>query len=398
MAKQNVILGQHQPQPKVSQQALTGQLALDSDLSLCSTNLQLTISQDILQHKVQMLDAQMQELIDKKESHSLNVELLQNAIEKGEVEKVGSLLNSRIQQKLSNKEADQLMSLALVVQQDEILDVLTTSDKIDLQSLIFEKCKANLMFWAITHCKFDIANKLAQNSTVDIDATQCGQTVPNWIIHTVWRHPDSQDQAVELMQTLCNRGMNVNKNSIDQGIPINLAIKDQNWLIFNVLLNHKNINVNLPDGFGQTPIIAAIDSQNQEAFEALLNHKNIDVNLPNPKDGKTPLDYAVEHDRVEMVKGLLEKYPGKINSALLYVKSPEVLGLLLDNGADIHQPVRGESVEKRCKSSAKFQEQQKWFLEYQQSNCMNIKQADTFTLPDTHLVGESKSEEVHEGA
>ncbi len=109
-------------------------------------------------------------------------------------------------------------------------------------------------------------------------------------------------------------------------------------------LLHKGYDVNDLDEKGYTPLRCAINAGNDTMIKFLLNHPNIDVNLPSSKDGWTPLHCAVEKGHIALVNFLLELHVNinavdvngftPLHLTILY-KRVEIAQLLLKAQADV---------------------------------------------------------------
>ena len=404
MEKATVISGPHKSQVEVPQHAWTEPLSLSSPsylfssyVSLLSKNPKLTIEQHIWQHKVQVIAGQMQEWLAKKASHCRNVELLNEAIESRQVGKVQDLLGI-LQDKLSNEEAAKLVDSAIASNQDEIVDALVASNKIDVNSLIYRKSES-MLHHAIRHSP-DIAKALANNLQIDINSITegrrtgypVGSTALHCIIHEAKRAHNANDQGkveklVEVAKILISREIQVNVKDSQGNTPLILAIEYNNMPLFEALFTHPKLDVN-PCTNRRSPLHSAIEKKNMPAFNLLLTHQNINVNAI-ARSQNAPLHVAVDRDNTEMVKALVNDNRVEIDARdyfsctpLHYVKSPEVLRLLLDNGADIHLPDdKGLSFAKKCERDQEFQDQKVWLAEYQQQS-LKASGYDAFALPE----------------
>jgi len=73
-----------------------------------------------------------------------------------------------------------------------------------------------------------------------------------------------------------------------------------------LLLEHKDIAVNIQDSHGWTALICATYKRHAEIVKLLLEHKDIDINIQN-YNGETALIIATKGEYTEIVK-LLENY------------------------------------------------------------------------------------------
>ena len=111
--------------------------------------------------------------------------------------------------------------------------------------------------------------------------------------------------------------------------PLNIAIVKNNIEIVKLLLNCKNINVNLKTTFSNTestPLFTAINTNNIEVLKLLLNNKKVDINLKCKIDGDiypdeivTPLHKAIDVGNTEIVNELLNCKEININLPSYYL-------------------------------------------------------------------------------
>lgn len=415
MAKQKVISGSAQPQIEVSPQALTSQLALfspsflSSYISLSSKNPNLTPWQLSCQHQVQVGVEKMQKSLDKKELHDINVKLLKNAIKKGEVEKVRSMLGEEIKLELSPEEATQLVKSAIDSDQVAIVDVLAKSNQININSFRYGGIPQGALDYAIRISRFGVAKVLANNSKINIASAEIASKVVNSIFSIV----------NEINETSHNKSEQDRQNPLEEIVQI---------------LVGRQIDVNIQNHHTRLTLLhQAIQYNNLSIFKVLLTHPNIDIQVQ-ANCMLTPLDYAVGDDRFEMVEELLAKYCERgiidtkyLTKALFHVQSREVFNRLVACGADIYAQVGTQSFDEKCNSDDQyFRKQKELLLEYVNGpNAKSARSSDPNTpfkltieanntdidsavkskqeVPeeeqdtDINLVGESKQEEVHEG-
>ena len=117
-----------------------------------------------------------------------------------------------------------------------------------------------------------------------------------------------------------------------------------------LLLNHKDVNVNLPrNGNGFTPLHTAVCHDHPDCVKLLLAHNDIEVNKPDTdpdRDRFTPLHLAVSNGHVECVRALLthkaidtntRNTKGQTPLACAYENSVKnmqvIIDLLLEHGA-----------------------------------------------------------------
>lgn len=255
-----------------------------------------------------------------------------------------------------------------------------------------------MLHHAIRHSA-DIAQALANNPEIDINSIKkgcikgypAGSTALHYIIREVNKTfgcvQDMVGKLVEVAKILISREIQVNVHDSQGYTPLTLAIELQSMLLFNELLKHSKLDVNLCTN-KTGPLHCAIERNNMPVFETLLKRPEINVNA-RIKYQTAPLHVAVDKDNAEMVKALLAHDQVEIDAIdtlcctpLHYVKSPEVLRLLLDNGADIHRPDdKGLSFAKKCEQDGEFQDQKVWLAEYQQQS-LKASVDDAFAPPE----------------
>ncbi|ORX76884.1 ankyrin, partial [Anaeromyces robustus] len=131
-------------------------------------------------------------------------------------------------------------------------------------------------------------------------------------------------------------------------LDISMFIKNKN--IYSLLFNNPNISLNKSNRKGKIPLITMIKNDIFSLEDKLFYLKNLiergsDVNFINPKNGKSPLIYAVKKKSLPMVK-LLIQYGADVNhnnnmgySSLCLSSRDDffpIFKYLLENGADVN--------------------------------------------------------------
>ena len=114
--------------------------------------------------------------------------------------------------------------------------------------------------------------------------------------------PD-QDKLIKLISILPPEDINRQKN---RDTALILASYFGITEIVKLLLEHKDIDVDIQDSHGWTALICATNERNTEIVKLLLEHKDIDINIQN-YNGKTALMIAFRKGHTEIVK-LLENH------------------------------------------------------------------------------------------
>lgn len=154
------------------------------------------------------------------------------------------------------------------------------------------------------------------------------------------------------------------KSSLDQGADPNyysenerlpvlfVAAKYGDEDIFNLILDHSDINVHVTDG-GRTPISRFVVISNYHKSLDKLIDKGIDINYTD-KDGRSLLLLAIEHQHFEIIKSLLEagaKYDNDTVEALIGNITDRIEELIELMFSDHYQSPSAEDVKEWLVSS-----------------------------------------------
>lgn len=89
--------------------------------------------------------------------------------------------------------------------------------------------------------------------------------------------------------------------------PLSVACRNEHVELVKYLLGDPRVDVNLPNRRGEVPLMVACKGGSDELFRLVLDHDEVDVNhCPQGEEaGVTPLIYAAQFNKVEMVRLLL---------------------------------------------------------------------------------------------
>ena len=152
----------------------------------------------------------------------------------------------------------------------------------------------------------------------------------------------AREGKLKKVETLINRGANVNSQDGVNFSPLHLAVMYDKKEVVELLLKH-NAQVNIKNDYDETPVIFAAENGNRYIIDLLLRY-GADVTIQSTR-GETVLHKASKHGNVENLKLLFEKGAGKyINKCSTSHLSPlhhaaiegneEAILALLNEGAD----------------------------------------------------------------
>ena len=121
------------------------------------------------------------------------------------------------------------------------------------------------------------------------------------------------------VKTALDEGANVNITNSHGRTPLMIAVIDDNINMVDVLLPHKDIDVNLFSG-GWTVLMFACVDDNLEAVKSLFKHRDININLRNG-EGKTAFMLALRHSRRKIVELFLTRNDLNLNAVDKYNRS-----------------------------------------------------------------------------
>lgn len=162
-----------------------------------------------------------------------------------------------------------------------------------------------------------------------------------------WAIKDAEQDTVR--ELLARTRVNVNSSSTGEPFLI-YAVSKKHVLnlsipVLQLLLEHRDIDVNITDSRGNTALHIAVASGRQDIVSILLATKDVKLNLYN-LDGFTPLGIAIEKDNTDMARRLIQHdgvnldcLMGRKKTLLLFVvikKRRHLLELLLQRGASVN--------------------------------------------------------------
>jgi ankyrin repeat protein len=94
----------------------------------------------------------------------------------------------------------------------------------------------------------------------------------------------------------------------DGNTPLHIAAYGGHLEIVKKLSDRENMNFNAQNKtYGETPLHRAIEANAMEVFDVLVHHPKVDVNVENT-DGNTPLHLAAYRRDLEIVKKLFGQH------------------------------------------------------------------------------------------
>ncbi|XP_057330066.1 putative ankyrin repeat protein RF_0381 [Microplitis mediator] len=138
-----------------------------------------------------------------------------------------------------------------------------------------------------------------------------------------------------LAKTLIDWGIEVNQkgnvNSVNTRVtPLHIAVKNRNFILIELLITNKSIDVNATDGTHKSALYMAVEAERLDLIEFLLTRStNIDIHMLNTKNGCTVLHRALELNNKNMVD-LLLKYGA--NHDVLSIHGMHSIHVAADNG------------------------------------------------------------------
>lgn len=182
---------------------------------------------------------------------------------------------------------------------------------------------------------------MRRSSLLKLGATAAAALLPAIVLANAY---EDYFQAVQLdnaagVSALLQRGFDPNAVEEKRGDSgLILALREKAMRVFNVLINARDVNLEVRARNGDTALMLAAFKANQAAVEALLA-KGAQVNQP----GWTALHYAAASGNNDIVQLLLDHFayidaesPNKTTPIMMAARSGHILTvkLLLEEGAD----------------------------------------------------------------
>lgn len=186
----------------------------------------------------------------------------------------------------TNRETKQLLDLIQENQWWEVREVLNSND-IDVDSIFLDGKPMLYYAMCIAHAKQD--TKILK-VFLDNDASV---KIKHKDGYSNWLHASSKGME-NVVQYFCDHvsDLNVNEVSPHNETALMLAVKKERLPVVNILLNRKDIAVDVKDKFGYTPFMFAAFTLNIEIMN-LLHAKGADVSAVD-NSGKTALQTILQ--------------------------------------------------------------------------------------------------------
>ena len=203
-----------------------------------------------------------------------------------------------------------------------------------------------LLSYAIKKRQYDIITELLKHSNIDVNKNSL-------LISVCSDKKPGNDFIASLL--LENKNVNVNIQD-DEGLtPLMHAFHVGNKFLVSKLLENNNVDVNIQDENGRTALMYASDERNDFLVSKLLENNKINVNIQDEK-GRTALMYASRVENDFLVSKLLENNHVDVNiqdengmTALMYAQEEEIKKIF-------NSKIPSEQVQKQIDSLQKMQQ------------------------------------------
>ena len=192
------------------------------------------------------------------------------------------------------------------------------------------------LFDAIAENDYDLAIKLINDKTVDINETNKNGETPLFIA--------LKKELNEIYMLLINKGANVNTPNKNGKSPLFIALENELNEVCKLLIS-KGADVNQENKNGKTPLFIALENELDD-LAILLLENGADVNKVDNKE-KTPIMYAIQRSDDKMCELLISK-GANVNQVDMHGETPlflasqnglvEICELLINKEADVNQP------------------------------------------------------------
>ena len=198
---------------------------------------------------------------------------------------------------------------------DRELDILEMFDRIKSSSSLSA-------MHVLAYLGFEKMISELLNHGIEVNDEDSAQRTPSW-----WAASRGHHSAVELLLSQShvnanNRGLayDGNRNQVSARTPLGMVAESGKDTVVKLLIEREDVDVNLPDGYGNSPLSLAARGGHGRVIELLLTRKDIDINLTNSLD-EAPLSLAAFHGREDIVKQLLKREHVEINSRVRIFQS-----------------------------------------------------------------------------
>ncbi|WP_346350386.1 ankyrin repeat domain-containing protein [Spiroplasma endosymbiont of Calodromius spilotus] len=259
-------------------------------------------------HKLMRQDRLTPEMIKNATADELNYQdakdglPLQNAIYSQKPELIKAFIENELcDLNLKSKFATSAIYIAILQNDIETVKLLVNSARFNSVNMLISKWKITPLVFALHQHQDEIAKILINCQNIDINIPSIKKLTP---LHRAVEF--NNNQTVKAI--LGNQNLkNVNDNNNDEGItPFHLATKSGNKEIVEILMEHKDIDINMRTKIGYTPLHGAVEFNNNQTVKAILGNQNLkNVNDNNNDEGITPFHLAVKNSNKELVEILM---------------------------------------------------------------------------------------------
>ena len=113
----------------------------------------------------------------------------------------------------------------------------------------------------------------------------------------------------EIFDILIKESMQLNKLNNEGYSPLHLSIKKKNYYAFNKLIDIDVININSQTVLGESPLHIACNYEDDNVIDILLDRKDINIDVIDYENQITPLMYIVSLNNINITKKILSRNP-----------------------------------------------------------------------------------------